>query len=510
LAVAGGFVLLLALFGPTAFPLAAQTTYHGAITAPQLSNVTPTSFTAEWDPFELSDETTHYQLRINGLWYGASTMRPPQDVRNLKAGNTYTVDYGVYHQGTRVGLSSPSLVLMCPDTPSGLYADHITSTTFRLRWNGVPTAESYDIFVDDALIMTVPGSPTVTTVGDLLPGLIVRVKMRAKNSTGYSNFSTELLVRLLPPTPALSITPFLVGQTSFGLSWNSIEGVSSYTVYRNTDIFAEVGSETASITVTGCVPGTYTSTRIRASNASGFSDTSQELQVLLIPASPTLLVATNIGTNSFSLAWAPVMYTAGYRVYRDREWMLYHVGSGTTKVLVNRSFNPGETATMTVTAYNAAGETPHSEELSVTLKTNARGAASLTVFLETATPEQLFQELERDPAVGFQIFAVSGQGSPPGSPLIVGLLPTKNDFTHGRHLAFRHLAQAFGHPGLRFTALTSPKTREPRYYFIGKNGKILAKSNILDGQAVRAFQQLLTRLEPPTSATPADFDRLNE
>ena len=120
-----------------------------------------------------------------------------------------------------------SKVLTAPSTPSGFtkcYAQ--TSTSVYLMWNGVKSAESYDIeyatkkeYFDSSnqtTTQTVTGGSTRYTMGDLKSGSTYFFRLRAVNSGGKSSWSgiSSVVVGTKPgsPTTWSSTTTAIVGE----------------------------------------------------------------------------------------------------------------------------------------------------------------------------------------------------------------------------------------------------------------------------------------------------------
>jgi hypothetical protein len=352
--------------------------------APRISAITPDSCLVHWDPYTQADFSTHYQVRLNTFLFGSSTQQTTMAVGHLIPGNTNKIDYVIYHQGKILGISSSTSMLMAPATPSSLFADQISTTSFRLTWLSVPTATEYAIYTNEVLHSEVTAPHVQTTLTGFLPGEVIRVQVAARNPSGLSYFSRALLVRLLPPPPQLTVDVTKIGQTSFTASWQLLSDIATYTIFKDGTEHKSVGSQTNQVLVEECVPGATVTVKLKAFNSTGGSEFSPEVIVLTIPATPLRPIAYNIATNSFTLEWIAVTGTRGYKIYRDQFWLLYNVPVGQTSVLCARGFNPGEIASMTVTTYNDTGESPFSDTLTVQLL--SLPTAPLTAALSPLSP----------------------------------------------------------------------------------------------------------------------------
>src|SRR5439155_1476542 len=107
-----------------------------------------------------------------------------------------------------------------------------------------------------------------------------------------------------------------------GLSWNSVTGATSYSVYRSTTSGAETLVQ-AGLTVTtyadiGRTNGTTYFYEVTASNVGGESGRSSEASATpqAPPSAPTGLTAT-AGNAQVSLSWNSVTGATSYSVYRS-------------------------------------------------------------------------------------------------------------------------------------------------------------------------------------------------
>lgn len=113
-------------------------------------------------------------------------------------------------QGSRLFVNQLELIRV-PLAPTSLFASSIQSNSFKISWDTVPFATSYDVRINNAfyqnvtspelLIQYYPTAPTPLT-----PGTNYTVDVRAKNAVGTSALSQEINVMTLNPTPTPSPT----------------------------------------------------------------------------------------------------------------------------------------------------------------------------------------------------------------------------------------------------------------------------------------------------------------
>ncbi len=457
------------------------------VAAPTISQITPVSCVVSWPSYSSFDETTHYQVRLNGAFYGSSTKGNSQTVIAQRPGNTSAIDYVIYHRGKMIGVSSSTLVLQCPAAPTGVYADTITSTSFRLSWGDVPTAEEYMVIIDGYPSQMVAAPAHVVTLTGFLPGELLNVRVRARNASGYSYDSKSILVQLLPPAP-LKIAVSEIGQTAFRLSWEAATGAASYTVFRDTETVAEVGSETLTYIVASCTPGATHVAKLQSRNANGFSELSTETRVLMLPATPLRPMLLAVSSQSFTISWISVTGAGGYKIWRDTEWQIGNVSSLTTMATFNKGFDPGVAASITVSAYNNTGDSPQSPGLYVVM-TDASTTASLTVLL-------LSNDLDPNRWVpGFRLTDIALQRGAAGiaetrslSPVPTALIVWNpaSDLVHQKMILYCiSLDRDFRRAGLNIVAAQSTKMSEPRLILVNPDGIIVGTYGVTTPEPAR-------------------------
>ncbi|HNV71301.1 MAG TPA: fibronectin type III domain-containing protein [Candidatus Ozemobacteraceae bacterium] len=468
---------------------------------PTISQITPVSCVVSWPVYPQYDDSTHYQVRLNGALYGSSTKGTSQKVIAQRPGYTSTIDYVIYHKGKVLGVSSATQVLQCPATPVGVYADTITSTSFRLSWGDVPTAEEYLIIIDGYPSQTVTAPAHQVLLDGFLPGVLLNVRVRARNASGYSYDSKPLTVQLLPPAP-LQISVSEIGQTSFRLSWLAATGAASYTVFRDTETVVEVGSSTLTYVVASCTPGASHTVRLQSRNANGLSDLSTETRVLMIPATPLRPMTLAVSSQSFTISWIPVLGAQGYKIWRDTEWQIGNVSSQTTTATFKKGFDPGNAASITVSAYNQTGDSPQSPGVYVVL-TDASGTASLTVWLLPDDMEiaawkpgsQLTPVLARIEDAS----AANHESRRPGPMALVVWNPERSA-EQGKMLRLcTDLDADVGRVGVKIQPAVSKSVRESQLFLIDQRRVVVAVYAITNAQTAR--QEILRafglQLPPP-------------
>src|SRR5207247_654334 len=129
--------------------------------------------------------------------------------------------------------------------------------------------------------------------------------------------SSEVNATPVATPTGLSATP---GNGSVSLSWSPSAGATGYRVYRGTSPGGEgaspVGTPSgASFNDTGLTNGNTYYYKVDATNPTGASPKSSEVNATLAPPAPTGLSAT-AGNGSVSLSWSASNGATSYKVYR--------------------------------------------------------------------------------------------------------------------------------------------------------------------------------------------------
>lgn len=380
-------IFLLAL-GNVALNAATQSSlaggrWQGYLDVPKISEISPTSMKVAWAPYDKFDATTHYQVRIDHALYGASLTGSDVTVYHLKPARTYRIEVITYHQGSMIGISSPTSVLMGPAAPETLFTSDITTSTFVLHWTSAPTATGYHVIDSSGKILaTLAASANSATLTGFSPGQTVTVRVVSENPSSVSQPSKPVTVVLKPRPPDLTVAVDQIASTSFLVTWNLVEGAASYTVFVGTSPFAIVASSVSSLRVEGQEPGASLTVKILAENASGQSEYSPAVSVQLKPGDPERPWVTSLSSATFVLNWKLVNGAESYQVFNDKAWHLANIPAPTTSTLVKGGFNPGEVARITLVARNKTGDSGHSLPVIVTFPSStASGSVTEPITL---------------------------------------------------------------------------------------------------------------------------------
>ena len=149
---------------------------------PVIENIKSDKMSVSWDPYPDFNNTTHYQVQLNHALYGSSTRDNKIDLQSLQPGSTYKTSIVTYQDGTVVGVSSPTTVLMAPAIPQGITPYNIGSASFALVWTKVHSATEYRIYeFPNKILATTSADINTAFITGLTPGSIISVSMTALN-----------------------------------------------------------------------------------------------------------------------------------------------------------------------------------------------------------------------------------------------------------------------------------------------------------------------------------------
>jgi fibronectin type 3 domain-containing protein len=260
--------------------------------------------------------------------------------------------------------------------PTGLIASG-SDARVNLSWTASPSAMSYTVkraLNSGGAYSALASGLTSTSYADTRVtnnGTTYYYVVSAFNTAGESANSAEASVTTIPAAPGnVAATP---GNGQVSLSWSASTGASSYSVLRATSpsgsyTTVATGLTGTNYTDTGLTNGTAYYYAVVATNGSGSSTNSTQVNAVTAPPAPTNLSA--IGWNgAVDLAWTGAGGATSYTVKRATT----SGGSYTTLASSVASTTYSDTTAMNGTTYyyvvsanNAGGESANSAEASTT------------------------------------------------------------------------------------------------------------------------------------------------
>lgn len=278
-----------------------------------------------------------------------------------------------------------------PADPTGLSVSLVTETSISLAWTDNASNETgYQIErssdgVSFAVLASVAANITTYANSGLPNNATYYYRVRAFNGAGNSGYSGVVSATTLQPQPPAAPTGLntpVITSSSIGLAWtDQSTNESGFRVERSTDgaNFAQVGQVGANVTTftdSGLSSGATYHYRVRAYNAAGNSAYSGVASATTLqatpPPAPTGLTATAASQRRrINLAWNASSGATSYTIKRSTTsgGPYTTVATGVTATnYANTNLTSRTTYYYVVTAVNANGESPNSNQASATAK----------------------------------------------------------------------------------------------------------------------------------------------
>jgi hypothetical protein len=323
------------------------------------TQITKNSVTLDWSEVDGADA---YELEVDGLVVdnGKSISYVHEGLEPL-SGHTYRVR--AKNLGGKSPWSTPIDITTHPEEPD--LPNNVMTTAgedeITVTWYKVPHAESYEVEVDGRTVVTVT-DPQFIHQG-LQPDSTHSYRVRAKNISGYSEWSSSVTMRTFPEgdgTTALTNVIAIVTNTDITISWDTVAPNAQYEIEVDGELL-DNGSDTI-YNHGGLGPKEYHSYRIRLKNETGSGEWVAVLSLATLPNPPDAPNSIQAYTmnNSIELRWERVEGATGYEIEVDGET----IEVGNNETYVHEGLTPGTSHSYRVRAKNVTGVTAWSPAIS--------------------------------------------------------------------------------------------------------------------------------------------------
>lgn len=325
-----------------------------------------------------------------------------------------------------------STALGVPLAPSNLKITTVTKNSIALIWTNNANNQA------GFKIERKKGSGSFTQIGmvgsnitkytdmGLDENIIYHYRVRAYNDTDDSPYSNEASAATLLtiPTAPSGLKVSSLAKDRVTLEWlDNADNEDGFMVERKaaSGAYAQIavlGKNNNSFTNSGLIPGTAYSYKIRAYNAAGISAYSNEVTTKTpagdLPDAPANLKATAT-KDSITLTWTDYSYNeTGFKIERragtGNFTQIATVGKNVTSY-TNTGLSTNNTYEYRVRAYNSYGDSPYTEDVSITTGDTPAAPSNLTVIEITKNSTTLSWTDNADDETGFIIERKTGSGS---------------------------------------------------------------------------------------------------
>ncbi|WP_103069522.1 fibronectin type III domain-containing protein [Aquimarina sediminis] len=274
----------------------------GIPTGLNASNITGTSFTANWTAVA---EATSYDIQLleNGTWitkgspvtntfdFSGLALDSSQTFRVRSKNSAGNSDYSA---SFIVNLVSPVI----PGIPTNLSSSNITTTSFTANWTTSTGVTTYDMQLWENGAWTIKGSTPNNTYNfsNLASESTQYLRIRATNTAGSSDYTDYITVTLVSTAPSSipavpsGLSTANVTPTSFTANWTASLEATSYDIqlWEGGAWVTKGSPATNTYNFTGLVSGSIQYFRVLATNSLGSSEYSnyESIQLPTAPAAP--------------------------------------------------------------------------------------------------------------------------------------------------------------------------------------------------------------------------------
>lgn len=196
------------------------------------TNISYDSFVAHWEAVPNATSYIIYVPQSNGKQYLYVGNETSFEIPNLYINSSYTYKVCAVNTFGNVSAYSNSISLTTLNipTPTNFTASDMTPASFRLSWNAVPNAISYNLYIYEAPAITpqqINVNTTEAIITDLTPENWHLCYVAAKIGNATSN-SAYLYLRTLPIPPVTAFPATELTAYTFRANWSSNQWADEY------------------------------------------------------------------------------------------------------------------------------------------------------------------------------------------------------------------------------------------------------------------------------------------
>nr|CAB3265300.1 receptor-type tyrosine-protein phosphatase eta-like [Phallusia mammillata] len=245
-------------------------------------------------------------------------------INGLSAGTRYNIRVFSVGDQERISQTGSPIVTQqtAPNSPQNLAISEVTKSSLTLRWNKEKGADSYIVMyheIDESLITNVTTKTPMIVFGKLNPVTEYRFTVIAVSPDGHMSRNSESITKMTLIDAPDTIEINDVTTSAVSLSWDTVEGASSYLLQVLPDV------DGASITfpsddvhddVTGLVAGTRYRFRVTSVDPKGRRSPSwsREVVAVTVPLPPNEVTTSLVTSQSFVLQWEEMKGAVTYDV----------------------------------------------------------------------------------------------------------------------------------------------------------------------------------------------------
>lgn len=312
-------------------------TIPAAPTTAAATNITNTSFTANWNSVTGATEyrldvstNSSFSTYVSGYQNLLVSGSTSQNITGLNIGTNYYIRVRAKNaSGSSPNSSTLTVSTFSYPAPQSTAATTVTSTSFKANGTTVPGASYYviDVSTNSAFTSFVGtyNNSSFSLGGTVSTGITggTTYYYRFRVNNGASAYSNVTSVTTVPPIPTATAASDK-SSISFTANWNTTTGASEYRLDVSTsNTFSSyvpgyqdrqvIGVN--SLVVTGLTANTNYYYRVRARNSSGTSGNSGTItSTTLLVGIPVATAATLLQSSGFTANWNPVPDATSYRL----------------------------------------------------------------------------------------------------------------------------------------------------------------------------------------------------